>query len=293
MDLERVSEDYTSPLVEASWSALIELAYCLGSYRHALVLVGGWVPYILLKDHGRPDMPFEHVGSIDIDLVVDPNQVDEREYATIEQIITDRGWLRKARRPFSFIRPVVSPVDCEVKNIKVDFLTTRPEELIGRNRVQEVQGDLQAFTFASAPIALSHNTEVFLDGQLPDGGDLRAGMQMADVVGCIGMKGFALEGRYKEKDAYDIYSIVDNFRGGPSEVAEAVRPHAAEPLIATSLGYIDDKFSSPSDIGPKCVADFFATELGDARNRRVQRAYQVVRKFLQEVHGENDPISGK
>jgi hypothetical protein len=287
MHVERVSEDYARPLVEASWSALLELAYCLGSYRHALVLVGGWVPYILLKDHGRSDVLFEHVGSIDIDLVVDPDQVDEREYATIEQIITDRGWARKVGRPFSFIRPVRSPVDGEVKDIKVDFLTTRPEELIGRDRVQEVQVDLQAFT--SAPIALSHSMEVTLDGQLPDGGDLRTKIQMADVVGCIGMKGFALEGRYKEKDAYDIYSVVDHFGDGPREVAELVRPYAEDPLMAEALGFIDDKFSSPSAVGPKFVADFYTTEFGEARQRRVQRAYQVVRRFLQDARGGGEP----
>ncbi len=287
--MERVSQDYARPLVEASWSALLELAYCLGSYRHAVVLVGGWVPYILLKDHGRSDVPFEHVGSIDIDLVVDPDQVDEREYATIEQIITDRGWAREVGRPFSFIRPVRSPVDGEVKDIMVDFLTTRPEELIGRDRVQEVQVDLQAFTFTSAPIALSHSTEVTLDGRLPDGGNLRTKIQMADVVGCIGMKGFALEGRYKEKDAYDIYSVVDHFGDGPREVAELVRPYAEDPLMAEALGFIDDKFSSPSAVGPKFVADFYTTEFGEARQRRVQRAYQVVRRFLQDARGEGEP----
>lgn len=40
--MPRLSTDYDRPLVEASRSALLELAISLGAYRDALVLVGGW-----------------------------------------------------------------------------------------------------------------------------------------------------------------------------------------------------------------------------------------------------------
>jgi len=44
----RLSGDYGEPVTRASFSALMELGTVLGSYRDALVLVGGWVPYFLL-----------------------------------------------------------------------------------------------------------------------------------------------------------------------------------------------------------------------------------------------------
>ena len=87
--MARVSTDYESPLVEASRSALLELALSLRAYRDSLVLVGGWAPYFLLRDHQQPDNPFVHIGSIDIDLAVDPDRIDPREYATIEELITE------------------------------------------------------------------------------------------------------------------------------------------------------------------------------------------------------------
>ena len=282
--MERISHDYLGPLVNASWSALLELAYCLGSYQQAMVLVGGWVPYILLREHGSPGASEQHVGSIDIDIVIDPDVVGQNEYATIETIIMGRGWERMRRRPFSYARDVKSQANGDINRIKVDFLTTRPEDLVGPERIQEVQEDLQAFTFASASIAIEHNEQVKIEGRLPRGGELRTVLRMADVVGCIGMKGFALEGRYKEKDAYDIYTVLEGYDGGPKEVAELVKPYARDPLIDESLGYIADKFSGPDDAGPVFVADFFASESGEARDRRVQRAYQVVRTFIDGVH---------
>ncbi len=106
---------------------------------------------------------------------------------------------------------------------------------------------------------------------------------MADVVGCIGMKGHALGDRYKEKDAYDIWSVVDNYGEGPREVARAVHPHRAEPLVAEALGHIEELFAGPRAAGPRWVADFHATEMGEAQERRRQRAYQVIRLFLENL----------
>lgn len=281
--MPRLSTDYDGPLVEASRSALLELAITLRAYRDALVLVGGWVPYFLLRDHQQVDNPFVHIGSVDIDLAVDPERVDPREYATIEELISIRGWSRSDDRPFSFVRTVTSPVDGSKKEIMVDFVTVQHERFIGRNRDRELQQGLKARPFRDVPIALGHRAEVTIDGELPGGGEVRAGILMADVVGCIGMKGHALGDRYKEKDAYDIYSVVDNYGEGPREVARAIRPYRGEPLIAESLDHIEELFSNPRAAGPRWVGDFHAAEMDDARQRLIQRAYQVVRLFLEEV----------
>ncbi len=281
--MPRSSTDYDRALVEASRSALLELAITLRAYRDTLVLVGGWVPYFLLRDHQQPDNPFVHIGSIDIDLAVDPERIDPRGYATIEELITDRGWSKSEDRPFSFVRTLTSDVDGSKKDIMVDFVTAQHERSIGRKRDRELQKGLKVRPFRDVPIALGHRSEVMIDGELPGGGEARAGILMADVVGCLGMKGHALGERYKEKDAYDIYSVVDNYGEGPREVARAVRPYCREPLIAESIGHIEELFSSPRAVGPRWVADFHATELGDARQRRMQRAYQVIRLFLEEV----------
>jgi len=53
--------DYTAEAVEAAKSVLIELTHLLGEYRDNIVLIGGWVPELLIPQKSRP-----HVGSIDI-----------------------------------------------------------------------------------------------------------------------------------------------------------------------------------------------------------------------------------
>ena len=55
--------DYTSEAIEAARSVLLELSRLLGEYQDSVVVVGGWVPELLLNQASR-----RHVGSIDVDI---------------------------------------------------------------------------------------------------------------------------------------------------------------------------------------------------------------------------------
>jgi len=88
----RLKNDYYPELVEASLSVLLELITTLGSYRDALVLIGGWVPYFILQEYQEPGLDFGHVGSIDIDMLIDPDIAHSERYASIVGMLMDRGY---------------------------------------------------------------------------------------------------------------------------------------------------------------------------------------------------------
>jgi len=44
--------DYTAEAVEAARSVMLELSHLLGEYRDGIVIVGGWVPELLLSGAG-------------------------------------------------------------------------------------------------------------------------------------------------------------------------------------------------------------------------------------------------
>ena len=77
MPPERSAKTYPSGITSASKAVLLEVATTLRAYRDALVLIGGWVPYLLLQKHRLLEKPFDHVGSIDIDLAVDSEKIEE------------------------------------------------------------------------------------------------------------------------------------------------------------------------------------------------------------------------
>jgi hypothetical protein len=70
------------------------------------------------------------------------------------------------------------------------------------------------------------------------------------------MKGHAIQGRYKQKDAYDIYYCVRNYPGGPEALAEASKPLLAHHSGALGYQFIRDKFDAVGGFGPTCVRRF-------------------------------------
>jgi hypothetical protein len=79
--------DYSADQVEAARSVLLELVHLLGEYRDDIVVVGGWVPKLIL-----PPGRIQHVGSIDVDLALNHRNLREPGYATIQALLSRRGY---------------------------------------------------------------------------------------------------------------------------------------------------------------------------------------------------------
>ncbi len=274
----RFVADFNSQLTQASRSALLELARALKPYSGALVLVGGWVPYLLIENHLRPKNPFTHVGSIDIDLVVDPDRIGEDEYRTIVETIADIGWKVIEGKRFSFLRTVPC-ADGASRDIQVDFLSPEMEGPGKKHRHRLIQPDLQARTMRGAELALTHQEVRRLSGTLPGGAETTVEFLMLDVVGCLGTKGIALGERYKHKDAYDIVSVLDDYGNGISEIARLVKPFANEPLVGEALRVVAEKFRNERSEGPIWYSEFLGGD-GAVRATNTQRAFQLAAEFL-------------
>ena len=76
---------YAREVTEASKSALLQLGLSLKRYHDDMVLVGGWAPYFIVKDH------FPHCGSIDIDLALRTTIMPR--YDSIRESVIDLGYV--------------------------------------------------------------------------------------------------------------------------------------------------------------------------------------------------------
>ena len=245
------------------------------------MLVGGWVPYLLVEEHGRGG--YAHVGSIDIDLAVDPDLVDRDAYATIVQLIEGRGYEGRLSRtgeeiPFSFTKRV--PGGGREFDIQVDFLTSGGT---GRHRHRRVQPDLPARVAKKCGLAFRHNVMASLEGSLPDGGEAACQVRMLDIPGCIGMKGIVLGERYKDKDAYDIYSVVGHCLGGPEDVARVVAGNMEDEELSSGVNVIAGRFRSIQAEGPAWVATFLQPTDQTMRERVTADAFVVMDRFLKAL----------
>ena len=96
-----------------------------------------------------------------------------------------------------------------------------------------------------------------IEGRMPgQSGTNRVKIAVASIPALLGMKGHALVGRFKRKDAYDIYYCVRNYPGGPEALAEACRPLLDRASARQGYEKIASKFREVNDYGPTCVREF-------------------------------------
>ena len=263
--------DYRAEAVAAARSVLVELTHLLGEYRDQIVLVGGWVPELLLGAKEK------HVGSLDVDLANDHRDVPQDVYGTIQDILLVRGYER-GREPFMFVRRVGDVL------VQVDFLSGEYGGTGRWRRHQKVQ-EIKARKARGCDLAFELNTEVEIVGELPGGGVDRVRVRVASIVPFLVMKAAALRGRLKEKDAWDIDYCLRNFPGGLEALVVEIASYREESLVREALETLRDKFTAIDSVGAKFVADFEGVNNPDDRALLQRGASERVRFLVERLLG--------
>ena len=187
--------DYDDRTTAAVKSVLIEIGQILGSFKGKFAVIGGAVPWLLLNNEEMP-----HVGSLDVDLGLDAETLGDGEYATLVEALREQGYEQRAGlRRFQLVRQVPAKDGGAPIDIIVDFLMPRDAEIVKNNpplvnnfAVQKADG---------ADLAMRFYQMVAIDGPMPAGGPNRVEVAVCSIPALLAMKGHALEGRYKQKDA--------------------------------------------------------------------------------------------
>lgn len=114
-----IKRDYTAEAVAAAKSVMLELVRLLGEYRDDVVLIGGWVPDLLIPQGAPP-----HVGSTDIDLALNHLTLQEAGYHSIQELLETKGY-RQGKQPFIYLRDV--PTAHGPLTVQVDLLAGQYE----------------------------------------------------------------------------------------------------------------------------------------------------------------------
>lgn len=247
----QVAGDYDDRTTAAVKKVLLEIGQILGSYQGKFAVIGGAVPWLLLDN---PEMP--HVGTFDIDLSLHAEALGDGEYALLVDALMGAGYeQRKDRRRFQLVRSVPAGEDgAPAIDVLVDFLMPRDAEVV--KNTPPLVADFAVQRADGADLALKFYQLVAIDGPMPDGGTNRVEIAVASIPALLAMKGFAIHGRHKQKDAYDIYYCVRNYPGGPPALADACKPLLDVKDGKTGYGRIADKFDTVEGYGPTCVRKF-------------------------------------
>ena len=237
--------DYTVAAVEAARSVLIELTHILGEYRNDVVLVGGWIPELLI-----PQSQERHVGSIDVDLALNHKELTEAGYQMIGEILRQHGYAQDKQQPFIFRKTVRGQV------VQVDFLAGEYGGT-GKSRCAQKALDMQPRKARGCDLAFQiEPAKVSVKGKLPDGASDEVQVQVASLVAFLVMKGMSLEDRRKAR-------MLELVKEGPKKIA--------------------GKFATLEHVGSKDVAEFDETLDAEERTIRQRDAFEKVNFLLQQL----------
>ncbi|MEN0106436.1 MAG: hypothetical protein AAGC84_08420 [Pseudomonas sp.] len=245
------ASDYDDRTSTAVKSALLEIGQILGSFKGKFAVVGGAVPWLLLNDND--DM--QHVGTLDLDLSLNTEALGDGEYANLVEALFAHGYAQSQQlKRFQLVRQIDVGDGGPAIDVIIDFLRPRDAEVV--KNVPPLISDFAVQRADGADLALRFYQMVAISGHMPNGGSNRVEVAVCSIPALLAMKGHVMEGRYKQKDAYDVYYCVRNYPGGPNALAEASRPVLEHASGHAGYRFIARKFDAVDGFGPTCVRRF-------------------------------------
>jgi len=274
MDEPRFSGDYTERQTEAARRVLVDVGQVLASFTDSIVLVGGWVPDLLI-----PEPAEHHVGSIDVDIALDAAKLMDGRYAELLSLLLDTRRYEPGEKEFQLFTIVDLKDGEDPVRVDVDFLAPQGLDL----RVPKTKRRLKKFRVLQADGCAEafHKPQIItIDGQMVSGAKNSVELRVASLPDFLLMKCFALNGRDKPKDAYDICYCLEHAPGGAEAIAKAWNQRSGESNVVKAVEILRQKFASVDAYGPVQVVEFHQSNEGSEAEIAARRAFELVQKLL-------------
>jgi hypothetical protein len=265
--------DYADRQVEAAHRVLVDVAQVLGSFGDAIVLVGGWVPDLIV-----PAPQTQHVGSIDVDLALDAQKLADGRYAELLKLLFDTGRYERGGKTFQLVTTV--DLNDGEPPVKVDVEFLAPTDVKMKKNRPKLVDDFRVLLVPACAAALRRPETIEFEGLMISGASNTVHLQVASLPDFIVMKAHAVNGRDTPKDVYDICFCLDEFPNAIQVVADDWRSRPEDALVVQAIRILREKFPSVDHYGPRQLAVFHDSSDRDERAMQSRRAFELVQKLL-------------
>lgn len=272
----REKADYGKRQIDAARRVLIDIGQILASFSDCLVVVGGWVPDLLMPETEEP-----HVGSIDVDVALDAAKLNDGRYAEMLQQLLDTKRYRKGEKDFQLVTDVDLTDDEQPIQVELEFLA--PKDVKLKNNKPKLLPDFRVLQTESCSVAFNAPIEQKLTGENVKGAKNTVSLRIASLPDFLVMKAHAINGRDKPKDCYDFCFCLEHFPDGMEALASVWRNRSEEKLVGQAIAILHEKFESVKSFGPHQVVEFHNSANGDEREMQARKAYELMQKFLELI----------
>lgn len=269
----RGESDYSQRQTEAAYRVLIDVGQVLASFADRLVVVGGWTPDLLLTD-AEP----KHVGSMDVDIALDAEKLNDGSYADLIQLLLDTNRYRRGEKDFQFVVDVDLGDGETPVQVEVEFLA--PKEVKLKKHNPKLLTDFRVLQVESASEAFREPVDLKLTGKSVRGAENSVTLRVASLADFLVMKAHAIGGRDKPKDTYDLCYCLEHFPDGIETLAARWRQRAGESNVAKAVAILREKFASVGAFGPQQLVEFHDDADRDEQAIHARRAFELVQKLL-------------
>ena len=253
-DKPTTAAGYKSEQVELVRATCLYVATKLGDIMDELVVIGGLVPSLLIEQDNLPEGTDAHVGTMDLDVGLTLELLDEGRYRTLterlrcagfEQDVNDEGNPTRQRWKIE-----------KLEKVTVDFLIQPSLPSDHGGKLRDIEPDFAAVIAPGLHLAFQDRERVTLSGQTIMGEQATRDVWVSGPGAYVVLKSLAFRLRGENKDAYDLYYLVRNYGAKVDDVASRLKPLLDDPSAQQAIDYLKEDFQAHNGLGARRVAEF-------------------------------------
>ena len=246
------AEGYRRSDTKRVYETCLEIATRLGDLKDEVCVVGGLVP-LLTVDQDDDSPGFEaHVGTLDVDLGLAIAVLDSQRYQEISERLRSAGFRPDENEAG---RPTTQRWKSS-DGVIVDFLIPPTSAEDEGGKLKNLENDFAAIITPGLELAFQDRVQMVLKGNTPSGAKAKREIAVCGPAAFVVLKALAFRGRGDNKDAYDLFYVLQYHEAGLRGIARTVRSFEPNDVVTKAMTVLREDFASPDHVGPMRVAQF-------------------------------------
>jgi len=280
----KTANGYAGASIELVRATCLQIAVVLGSLMDELVIVGGFVPSLIIDQENLAEGVEAHVGTLDLDVGMSLAIFDEEHYQAITERLRGENFQPAEKANGNLILQTWGNRDHG--EVTIDFLIPPTGRGERGGSIKKLESDFGAVVAPGLELAFRNFEIVNLSGATLKGEQATRDIKVCGAGAYVVLKALAFRGRAENKDAYDLYYLIRNYGSGVEDVAHPFHALLPDADAERALQILREDFTGSAEaIGIIRASEFLRGE-GERDEALQAEISGFVGDFLRSVGGK-------